>query len=154
MLTTPKHGWTDFQLDGTSVYSLSYLSDIPFEWLTQAITALKYLTPFCVKGNMEPGRFLCTVSFWDCHVLCEEEHSSSLKKKDAEQETAPVSMLQFCQELYHDINRDLDAWAAFQHDAQPENIAYRKKSLAQKLQQLKDLIAEKKADFDQKRAFF
>ena len=96
MLTTPKHGWTDFQLDGTSVYSLSYLSDIPFEWLTQAIIALKYLTPFCVKGNMEPGRFLCTVSFWNCHVLCEEERSSSLKKKDAEQETAPVSMLQFC----------------------------------------------------------
>ncbi len=29
MLSYPVHGWTDFQLPGTSVYSLSYLTDIP-----------------------------------------------------------------------------------------------------------------------------
>lgn len=37
MLTKPDYGWSDFQLEGTSIYRLSYLDDIPFEWLEQAI---------------------------------------------------------------------------------------------------------------------
>ena len=30
MLTKPVHGWSDFQLDGTSIYGLSYIDDIAF----------------------------------------------------------------------------------------------------------------------------
>lgn len=30
MLTKPDYGWSDFQLEGTSIYRLSYLDDIPF----------------------------------------------------------------------------------------------------------------------------
>jgi hypothetical protein len=38
MLTKPDCGWSDFSLNGTSVYPLSsYLDDIPFEWLDEAI---------------------------------------------------------------------------------------------------------------------
>ena len=49
MLTKPEAGWSDFSLDGTSVYTLSYLDDIPFEWLDEAIHGLEILNPFCVK---------------------------------------------------------------------------------------------------------
>ena len=31
MLTKPYAGWSYFQLDGTSMYGLSYLDDIAFE---------------------------------------------------------------------------------------------------------------------------
>ena len=41
MLTKPVYGWSDFQLDGTSTYGLSYLDDIAFEWVDQAIHGLE-----------------------------------------------------------------------------------------------------------------
>ena len=50
MLSKPLYGWTDFQLEGTSVYGLSYLDDIAFEWMDQAIRGLETLRPFCVAG--------------------------------------------------------------------------------------------------------
>ena len=42
MLTKPDCGWSDFNLDGTSEYPLSYLDNIPFNWLDDAIHGLKY----------------------------------------------------------------------------------------------------------------
>ena len=74
MLTKPEAGWSDFSLTGTSAYPLSYLDNIPFEWLDEAIHGLEILNPFCVKGFMEPGRFICVVSFWNCHIICEDEN--------------------------------------------------------------------------------
>lgn len=53
MLTKPHAGWSDFQLNGTSLYGLSYLDDIAFEWLEQAIHGLETMLPFCVKGFMD-----------------------------------------------------------------------------------------------------
>ncbi len=39
-----------FHLDGTSAYGLSYLDDVPFEWLEQAVHGLETMLPFCVKS--------------------------------------------------------------------------------------------------------
>ena len=50
MLTKPYYGWTDFSLEGTSVYGLSYLDDIAFEWLDQAIHGLETMLPFLCQG--------------------------------------------------------------------------------------------------------
>lgn len=50
MLSKPKYGWSDFKLEGTSTYGLSYLDDIAFEWLDQATHGLKTMQPFYVKG--------------------------------------------------------------------------------------------------------
>ena len=58
MLTKPVHGWSDFHLDNTSTYKLSYMNDIAFEWVEQAIHGLETMLPFCVKGFSEPNRFL------------------------------------------------------------------------------------------------
>ncbi|MDY3828170.1 MAG: hypothetical protein SOZ71_05235 [Clostridium sp.] len=57
MLTKPHNGWSDFQLNGTSLYGLSYIDDIVFEWVEQAIHGIETMLPFCVKGFMEAGRF-------------------------------------------------------------------------------------------------
>ena len=59
MLEKPVYGWSNFQLEGTSQYGLSYLDDIAFIWVEQAIHGLEEMLPFCVKGFMEPNRFLC-----------------------------------------------------------------------------------------------
>ena len=111
MLTKPDCGWSDFSLDGTAVYPLSYLDDIPFEWLDEAIHGHEILNPFCVKGFMEPGRFICVVSFWNCHIICEDEDKDPLNRKNTIHETSHTSMLQFSQQLYDGISENLDDWA-------------------------------------------
>ena len=152
MLTKPEHGWSDFSLDGTSVYTLGYLDNIPFEWLDDAIHGLETLNPFCVKGFMEPGRFICVVSFWNCHIICEDEDRDPLTPQNTIHEIAHTSMLQFCQQLYDDISENLDDWARWDYD--PElDFDTNKEELIIKLARLKELIAENEEHFGEDRCF-
>ena len=152
MLTKPDCGWSDFSLDGTSVYPLSYLDNIPFEWLDDAIHGLETLKPFCVKGFMEPGRFICVVSFWNCHIICEDEDRDPLDPQNTIHEISHTSMLQFCQQLYDDISENLDDWACWDYD--PElDFDTNKEELIIKLARLKELIAENEEHFGEDRGF-
>ena len=152
MLTKPEHGWSDFSLDGTSVYTLGYLDNIPFEWLDDAIHGLETLNPFCVKGFMEPGRFICVVSFWNCHIICEDEDRDPLDPQNTIHEISHTSMLQFCQQLYDDISENLDDWARWDYD--PElDFDTNKEELIIKLARLKELIAENEEHFGEDRCF-
>ena len=152
MLTKPEAGWSDFSLDGTSVYPLSYLDNIPFEWLDDAIHGLETLNPFCVKGFMEPGRFICVVSFWNCHIICEDEDRDPLNPQNTTHEISHTSMLQFCQQLYDDISENLDDWARWDYD--PElDFDTNKEELIIKLVRLKELIAENEEHFGENYCF-
>ena len=153
MLTEPDCGWSDFNLDGTSVYQLSYLDDIPFEWIDDAIHGLETLNPFCVKGFMEPGRFICVVSFWNCHIICEDENRDPLTPQNTLHEISHTSMLQFCQQLYDDISENLDRWTWWYNYASESDFDTRKKELIKKLTRLKELIAENKEHFGEDRCF-
>jgi hypothetical protein len=153
MLTKPDCGWSDFSLDGTSVYTLSYLDNIPFEWLDDAIHGLETLNPFCVKGFMEPGRFLCVVSFWNCHIICEDEDRDPLIPQNTIHEISHTSMLQFCQQLYDDISKNLDKWVYWYDYASESDFDTNKEELIKKLAQLKKLIAEKEEHFGENRGF-
>ncbi len=152
MLTEPLYGWTDFQLEGTSVYGLSYLDDIAFEWLDQAIHGLETLYPFCVKGFLEPGRMLCTVSYWNCHIVLEKDERNPLGEKDIDLQYSHTSMLEFCKYLYDDIRGNVDKWTEFL-DYPKENLVEKKQRLLQKLERLKELIAEKEECFGENRCF-
>lgn len=152
MLTKPVHGWSDFQLDGTSTYGLSYLDDIAFEWVDQAIHGLETMLPFCVKGFLEPDRFLCTVSYWNCHIVCEDDERNPLDKEDVINEISHTSMLQFCQYLNHDINQNIDEWISFT-DYEDIDVAKRREILTQKLRYLNKLISEKEEWFGENRCF-
>lgn len=151
MLSKPEAGWTDFQLEGTELYGLSYLDNIPFEWLEQAIHGLETLLPFCVKGNMEPGHFLCVVSYWNCHIICEDEEKEPLSSEDVSTEYTHVSMLEFCKKLYDDINTNFDEWVSFcgyEGDLTNDRIELRKL-----LDRLCELISEKEEYFGHGRCF-
>ena len=157
MLGKPDAGWSDFQLKDTSRYALSYLNDIAFQWVDQAIHGLETLLPFCVKGFMEPGHFLCIVSYWNCHILCEDEGRCPLNKDDIEIELSHTSMLQFCQYLYDDISQNIDEWVSFppffDASAMKRMKKHRKKALSKKLSRLDRLISENKQQFGDKRIF-
>ena len=152
MLTKPEAGWSDFSLDGTSVYTLGYLDDIPFEWLDEAIHGLEILNPFCVKGFMEPERFICVVSFWNCHIICEDEDRDPLTPENTTHEISHTSMLLFCQQLYDDISGNLDHWARWYYDSEFE-FDTNKEELIRKLARLKELIAENEEHFGENHCF-
>lgn len=146
MLTKPQYGWSDFSLEGTSVYGLSYLTDIAFEWIDTAISGLKHLHPFCVKGYLEPDRLLCVVSFYNCHIIIEDEDNRCMEKKDIVYEYSHTSMPDFCKHLYDDVSSYTDEWASFS-DYQDEHTEENKQALTLKLEELKDLILEKEKFF-------
>ena len=146
MLSKPVSGWSDFQLEGTSVYGLSYLSDIAFDWLTQAIHGLETMMPFCVQGYLEPDRFLCVVSYWNCHIVCEGEECNPLNAEDVVNEFSHTDMLQFCKFLYNDISENLEDWISFDEYEESE-LKERKADIIQKLGRLKDLISKREKFF-------
>lgn len=153
MLTKPVNGWSDFQLDNTAIYGLSYLDDIAFEWIDQAIHGLETMQPFCVKGFMEPNRFLCLVSYWNCHIICEDDERAPLTSEDIINECSHTSMLQFCEYLYTDVKEKADEWSQFVDYGNHINFCQRKKQLTEKLKRLEKLIAERREWFGDDRCF-
>ncbi|WP_409967480.1 hypothetical protein RFF05_12905 [Bengtsoniella intestinalis] len=152
MLTKPLHGWTDFQLEGTSTHALSFLDDIAYEWLDHAIHGLETLSPFCVKGYLEPDRFLCTVSFCNCHIIIEDDERDPLTEEDILSEYSHTSMIAFCKYLHQDISQYFEEWVSFadwRHNAEID----KRDELTLKLKKLEDLIAEKEYFWDENRCF-
>ncbi len=147
MLTKPRAGWTTFSLDGTSSYWLSYLDDIASEWLDSAIVGLRRLTPFSVKGYCEPHRVICTVSYHNCFVLFEKEHTEPLSEGDYHTECSHTSMLEFCEALLRDISADVEGWACFVDYHDDDNPEQKKAELTEKLNTLRQLIDEKRRFF-------
>lgn len=142
MLSEPKSGWSTFHMDGTQLYSLSYLDDIAFEWIDQAIHGLETLLPFCVKGFMEPTRFLCLVSYGECLIISEDED----RNEASVEESVKISMLEFCRELYNDISKSIDGWVWFV-DYGNQDYNLKEIELKKRLKRLEELIKEKSIYF-------
>ena len=158
MLSKPDAGWTDFSL-GSKSYALSYLNDIPIEWLDQAIHGLKTLEPFAVHGFCEPGRMLCLVSYWNCHIIFEDDEREALQPHETAWEYAHISMLEFCKLLYSDIASNLDEWSEWVNifaDSEREYYKIkekRKQQIQMKLTLLDALIKENEKAFDDHHCF-
>ena len=152
MLSCPINGWTLFSLEGTESQLLSYLDDIAPEWLDQAIHGLKTLRPFCVKGFLEPMRMICMVSYWNCHVLVEDDDRDPLNPKEVLHELSHTSMLEFCRQLRDDIQANLEQWVRFV-DYHEEDLEEKRLRLEQKLAELDTLIAAREEFFDERHCF-
>ena len=154
MLSKPQYGWTEFCLSGTSTYQLSYLDDIAFDWVDQAIQGLHTMLPFCVKGFLEPNRFLCVVSYWNCHIIIENDGDDIFRDDDVHTEYAHTSMLDFCRLLHHDISNNIDDWVSFaDYHGRKEASAERKAKLIEKLKTLEKLIEISENRFGPNRCF-
>lgn len=158
MLSVPEYGWTEFNISDEKSYSLSYLTDVALEWIQSATYGLKNLTPFAVEGFCEPGRMLCTVSYWKSYVLFEEDdNQGALLEGPIE---IDMSMADFCKELYRDINDNLEAWVAWFTNGSNEteedmiDLDERRKKLVSALADLKEVIDAKNEKFNGKVVFF
>lgn len=158
MLTKPERGWTEFRLDeNTGLYVLSYLTDIAIEWLDEAIRGLGTMSVFSVYGMCEPGRMICTVSYWNIHVIFEGEEPDA---RCIDSEHAHINMLDFCRMLHADISENLDAWVCWDFymvKNTPESILAlkkRKQDLQMRLDLLNDLIDQQARNFGPNRYIF
>ena len=155
MLSRPEDGWVTFQLGSEdTAFDLSYVTDVAQEWLAQAIHGLETLDAFSVHGYCEPGRMVCTVSYWCCYVIFEDDGRSPACH-DVTQ--LHVSMLDFCRMLHRDLSDHLDAWVDWNEgemEAEGVGAQVRREAILQeKLDRLQKLIEERKEDFDEGRCF-
>ena len=72
------------------------------------------------------------LSYWNCHIIREDEGRGPWEKEDVMHEFSHTSMLQFCEYLYHDILRDMDEWISF-ISYFAIDCEWRKKTLTKKL---------------------
>ena len=170
MLSRPEYGWTHFRLGNETEYRLSYLTDVAFEWLTQAIHGLKTMDVFSVHGFSEPGRMVCTVSYWSCYIIFEDDGPAPTCE---EVQHVHVNMIDFCKRLYQDIYCNLNDWVHWDDgslecsvdnsldddvdDAEVDKliaagmkdaIQDREEKLRDKLDELKELIDKNEEYFD------
>ena len=157
MLSRPRDGWTTFSLGKTVRYPLSFLTDVAVDWLTQAIHGLETEDVFSVHGFCEPGRMVCTVSYWSCYVFFEDDGPAPTCEDVSH---LHVNMLEFCRQLHSDISRDLDAWVCWDEDLLESDsddcgesgpnapLEKRRRLLTSKLERLEMLIREKEESFD------
>ena len=94
-------------------YELSYLTDLPVEWLKEAIHGLEKNSPFTVTGFLEPGDMICTVGWHNCYYFSE---FSPAKESSLTVRQQPISMVEFCKMLYTDIANHLDEWVKWDDD--------------------------------------
>lgn len=144
MLGRPEDGWALFQLGSRDTrYDLSYVTDVAVEWLDQAIHGLETLDVFSVHGYCEPGRMVCTVSYWSCYVIFEDDGRAPACHDVTH---LHVSMLDFCRMLHRDIAENLDAWVDWNEgetESQGEGARQRRRALLEeKLKRLQALIDE------------
>lgn len=154
MLSRPEDGWTLFQLGSEdTAFALSYVTDVAAEWLGQAIHGLETMDVFSVHGYCEPGRVICTVSYWCCYVIAEDDDRAPGCRGVSQ---LHVSMLDFCRRLHRDISDHLDAWVTWDLDEEEdgaEALRARREALTRQLDALGKLIEEKKEDFGEECCF-
>ena len=92
---------------GELCFSLSYITNIPLEWLDRAIFGMETLLPFEVSGYCEPGRMVCTVDLFECRIVFENDRR---RQNDRISEVAPINMLDFCSQLHKDLLDHIEDW--------------------------------------------
>ena len=95
---------------------------------------------------------LCVVSYWNCHIIVENDERYPLKKEQIRNEYSHTSMIEFCKYLYNDVYDHREGWISFVDyvDADPQK---KEQQLLQKLERLKALIVQREECFGGDRCF-
>lgn len=159
LLSEPEYGWSTFTLpDVEEEFELSYLTDVAMDWLESAIFGLEHLSPFCVFGNLEPDRLLCTVSYWHCHLAVESQDRAQEELRDITHLHSNTDMLSFCTYLRDSIQTHFEQWfkwdAVEVADMSASERQNRRRKLHRRLERLSALIESQAEHFGEKRCFF
>ena len=121
----PENGTFVLQL-GEHSYTFTNKTNIPFNWIDQAILGLSNIMPFNLYGISEDNnKIFCVVSLYNCHITREPV---GFIPENKEYDSFPrdmhyVHMWNFCNALHDGIASHLDAWVEWIlscEDYQPE----------------------------------
>lgn len=130
MISNPKHGWCNFKL-GTFEGTPSYLTDVPIDILTAFID---YHNKGCgvIWFDEEGTEFTLVITPYSLFIIEEKEkpilHDFSEMKIDNMEK-----------ELIKDIETNLESWANFITDDDPNEIIIHRDEIRQKLTILKSI---------------
>ena len=108
----PEHGKFTLQL-GKLSYTFVNETNIPFNWIDQAILGLTNIIPFNVYGISDDGhKIFCVVSLYNSHITKEPVGFIPTEKDSKAQphESHYVHMWNFCFALHKDMREHLDSW--------------------------------------------
>ena len=129
MLSKPDIGWTVFSLGGFQA-EISYLTDIPFEWLISCKTELEHNIPASFFLELE-GESCIVTAYGHTHIICENH--------DCEHTLITVRDVDFAEltrMLLHDIRLYFDDWVRWYAFEEKES------DFARRAPALKELIEE------------
>lgn len=108
----PENGFFVLQL-GEHSYTFTNKTNIPFNWIDQAILGLSNCIPFNLYGiSDDNNKIFCIVSLYNCHITKEpvgfipEKIEYDMFPRDMHY----VHMWNFCNSLHDGIESNIDAW--------------------------------------------
>ena len=136
MLSKPDIGWTVFSL-GDFRAEVSYLVDIPFDWLISCKNALKYNIPASFFLELEGESCIVTSYGYDTHIIC-QNHDCEYTLTTVRD----VDFVQLSRMLVEDIRLYFDDWVTWYNFEQKES------DFARRRVALKALIEETESYFE------
>ena len=134
MLSKPDNGWSVFSL-GDFQADVSYLVDIPFDWLISCKNALKYNIPASFFLELEGESCIVTSYGHDTHMIF-SHHDGAYTLKTVRD----VDFMDLSEMLLEDIRLYFDDWVTWYSFEQKESDFARRRAA------LKALIEETEAN--------
>ncbi len=136
MLSKPENGWTVFSL-GDFQAEVSYLVDIPFDWLISCKNALKHNIPLSFFLELEGETCLLTSYGYDTHIIINRRDGGYQLKT-----VRNVNFMDVSDMLLKDIRLYFDDWVTWYDFEQTEADFARRRAA------LKALIEETETYLD------
>ena len=136
MLSKPENGWTVFSL-GDFQAEVSYLVDIPFDWLISCKNALKHNIPLSFFLELEGETCLLTSYGYDTHIIINRRDGGYQLKT-----VRNVNFMDVSDKLLKDIRLYFDDWVTWYDFEQTEADFARRRAA------LKALIEETETYLD------
>ena len=89
-------------------------------WPVYLATPLETMLPFTVHGFCEPGRVLCTISYWNCYIVHCIDEDYEEDTEEIQTEYIHKNMMKFCEDLHRDIKENIDDWCKWFRDYEAE----------------------------------
>lgn len=108
----PEKGTFTLQL-GEHSYTFLNKTNLPFNWIDQAILGLTHIIPFNAYGITEDGyKTYCIVSLYNTHITKEPVGfiPTEIDSEALPRESHYVHMWNFCYALHKDMREHADAW--------------------------------------------
>ena len=127
MLSRPEAGWSELTL-GDFKAPVSFLTDIPFDWLRACLNSLKYGIPAAFFLDSEGTTTTIVVNFATTYIISSSDLSVTYM--------SDIFVTDFAKMLIEDIRRDFDKWLYWLDASLTEE------KWANRRKMLEDLLAE------------